>query len=571
VDNDWEKCLILKNLGFGIITVQENAMILASDETANTLLAGSPDKNITGNFFTSYMDKTVRDTIRERIGHLIKKNKAPEKIITKILTTPEKWIRGHYFTAGQEKMIIVLEDYTDEYFETKWVEFLAYNDNLTGLPNMFGFEQTLTDSITRTQKSGNFLVIVLVDISSVNDFNESFGQKTGDQIILHVAKFLKVFMDTRGFIARWTSDKFILLFPDIAGENHIPALVQDLHSLNNQLFTVDSMKIRIQFTAGYSVFPTDTDDQEELLALSNRALLFAKDNFKNHIFPYNKLPDLIRNNTDIIIRNSLSNAIANGEIYAVFQPKVSTIDFSLHGMESLVRWNHPEMGNIPPSQFIPIAESTGMIIEIGNFMMESSFALAREMGNPEIKISVNISQAQFFNENFLDTIDQNLAKYQIQPRQIMLEITESLSMADKKLTIESTNRLREKGFHISIDDFGTGYSSLSQLHNLPVDELKIDTSFIRRIHTPDGYQIIHAIASMASAMNLRTVAEGVEDISTVSKLADLKIDELQGYFFSKPLPRTEILEYITNYNPDFFRQEYQKEALVSGSSSVKDE
>ena len=432
----------------------------------------------------------------------------------------------------------VLRDVTQNYIQEKQITQMALHDALTGLPNRVLLEDRAKMAIRIAQRSNQKVGLCFFDLDHFKQINDTLGHKTGDRLLIAISNAVRERLRSGDTLARWGGDEFVLLIPDMDSARDIREVVTKVANLTHTPLTVDGADFAISFSMGVTVFPDDADNLDALLSQADRAMFYAKAQGRNTFQFFADMAQKGLGRKELYIQHRLAAAIKNKEILTWFQPLVDAVDGKILGVEALARWHDPELGWLSPATFIPMAENLGLIRELGEQVWTATLAAGRawkEVGY-DLGLAVNISKRQLFMPDFTDKLVQDAARYGIAPERITLEITESIALLDVEFAAERLNELSRSGFRIAIDDFGTGYSSLSQLHDMPVREIKIDISFVRRINTPQGLRMVQAIVQMAAAMRLQCVAEGVEDISAADQLKQLGVDTLQGFHFAEPMP-----------------------------------
>jgi len=419
---------------------------------------------------------------------------------------------------------------------------LALHDELTGLPNRRWFMEALDSALNSANQSR--VALLLFDIDRFKSINDTMGHKFGDSLLRAVAVKLERFSAQRGILARLGGDEFAILLPMNAG----PAEIRQYgHLLMEELGApcrIDDQEFRMSGSIGIARYPGDSDSPEAMLKHAEIAMYRAKER-RSKVEWYTS--DMEPNQEAVAMEHELRQAIERDEFVLYYQPRVAIGSQAVTGVEALIRWNHPRRGFIPPSQFIPVAEETGMIVPIGEWVLREACAQWsqwRQSGLEPPSIAVNLSSVQFNEGKLVEAIARILADSSIPPGVLVLEITESIAM-DIGLAMAKINQLKALGLAIDIDDFGTGYSSLSYLKRLPIDRLKIDRSFVRDLSTdPSDAAIIASITAMAHHLNITVVAEGVETEEQLAYLKDHHCDEAQGFWFSPPVPAQAFAEYM---------------------------
>jgi EAL domain-containing protein (putative c-di-GMP-specific phosphodiesterase class I) len=353
-------------------------------------------------------------------------------------------------------------------------------------------------------------------------------------------------------VARFGGDQFVLVLPEIESSKDVVDVIASIQKALNPSFKLDRQELFATASVGVSFFPEDGHDGSSLIKNAGAALYRAKKSGGNEYRFYTA--DMhAKASKRFELETSLRHAIDNEEFLLHYQPRVAISGLEIVGLEALVRWHHPKLGLVPPSDFIPLAEETGLILPIGEWVLREACRQNREwqdQGFSRMRIGVNISARQFQQQHLSDTVVRILEESNLEPRFLELELTESSIMSNADATIEVLSKLQSMGVAISVDDFGTGFSSLSYLKRLPIDSLKVDQSFVRELATdPDDAALVMAIVNLAHALRLRVVAEGVETQEQLRFLRLLRCDEIQGYLISRPLPVEGITELLANRRP----------------------
>jgi len=427
----------------------------------------------------------------------------------------------------------------------KKVKRLEFHDSLTGLPNRTLLLDRLESATLRAQRNNTLLALLMVDIDNLKLINETLGHHNGDKVILSVANRLSKAIRNTDTLSRSGGDEFNLIIENIQQLEDVGLMAAKFSRTIEHNMTIMDQDIHIKASIGISIYPQDGKDIGSLLSNADSALYRAKDQGGNIYEFYS--PELGRKaRRRLELENNLRRALENNELIVYYQPKVDLITDEAYGMEALVRWNHPEQGIISPDEFIPIAEETGLIIQLGQQVIEKAckqFKQWQDIKLPVTNISINVSARQFKEQDLVTLLQDVLNENQLDATHIELELTESTLLKNEDKAESILNQLHNMGIKISIDDFGTGYASLAYLKRLPIDILKIDKSFTDGIlHDPDDIAIVNAIYGLAKGFELRLVAEGIETQGQLEKIRDLGVDYGQGYFWSPPLPADQ---YIT--------------------------
>lgn len=415
-------------------------------------------------------------------------------------------------------------------------------DELTGLPNRHLFNDRIEQALNNAQRGKKSVVLMLTAIDRFSELNDLLGEQAGNQILRDIAERLGTYVRTSDTVARLEGDRFAFAM-EISAADHSVLLAEKILGAFEQPFQLQNQKdVVITCSVGVGIYPADGATPHELMKNAAVALHHIKEGGHNRYqFFSNEMNTRARHRLDI--ESGIRRALKNGELVAYYQPKISIQTQQLVGMEALVRWRDPVRGLVPPGEFIPIAEESGLIEQIGQWMLEETCAQNQRwqaQGLHPICASVNVSARQFRNRNFVSLVEDVLQRTGLDPQWLELEITESVLMGDIEAIVARMEALRQLGVSLSIDDFGTGYSSLSYLSRFPIATLKIDRAFISDVQTnPQTAEIARAIIGLSRGLNLAVVAEGAEVIEQVDFLKDHGCDLVQGYFYSKPLPAEE--------------------------------
>lgn len=415
----------------------------------------------------------------------------------------------------------------------------ASHDRLTGLPNRLLFDERLSLALAYAHQSGEMLAVMFLDLDRFKTINDTLGHAVGDQLLQQVARRIADCLSQSDTIARWGGDEFTLVLPQICSVHDATKVAKRVINVLNTPFRFGEQEFHITTSIGIALAPYDGKDAETLLKNADAAMYRAKQQGKNSFQLY--ASDMNTQALEqLVLANDLYKALNRGEFLLHYQPQVSLQTGQIIAMEALIRWQHPERGLVPPSQFIPLAEETGQISAIGEWVLQTVCEQSRAWqaaGIPPIRIAINLSARQFQRQNLAQLIARILSTTGLEARYLEVEITESIAMQDVAVTIAVLEELQAMGVYISIDDFGTGYSSLATLKRFPLDTLKIDREFIKDLTTTakDG-ALVQAIVALGHGLNLSVIAEGVETLEQQEFLRSADCDSFQGYFFSKPLP-----------------------------------
>ena len=453
--------------------------------------------------------------------------------------------------GNPEYHIASFSDITERKQQEAQIEHLAFHDLLTGLPNRRLLIDRIQVAIAQAARDANGLALLFVDLDRFKTINDSLGHQAGDQLLRLVGERLKSWVRSGDTVSRVGGDEFIVLCPDCDSPEGASSLGDKLLGAIAQPYQIDDTELVITASIGIALYPDNGADANSLIGNADVAMYLAKENDRNNYQFYS--PELnARNLERLQMELRLRHALEEGEFLLYFQPQIDARDGKIVGAEALIRWLEPELGLIPPGRFIPLAEETGQIQAIGEWVLQQSCRHLKkwqEMGLTNLPIAINLSARQFKQSSFVDTIGQTMAEHKLPAHLLELELTESMLMKDVPQTTAKLNQLKKMGFRISIDDFGTGFSSLNYLRHFPLDVLKIDQSFVRELFDEGAaLAIIESIIALARSLGMRTVAEGVETAEQRAILESSGCDILQGYLISRPLPEAEFLEWVQHYN-----------------------
>ncbi len=427
--------------------------------------------------------------------------------------------------------------------------YLAEHDYLTDLPNQMVLRDRMDQAIKMASRNNYKIAILFLDLDGFKHINDSLGHAVGDKLIQSVARRLQESVRTSDTVSRFGGDEFIVLLPEVHHPEGTVAAAARMLDAVAALHYVDQHELQVSACIGISVYPDDGQDGETLIKNADSAMYQAKDaGGSNYQFFH---PDMnIRAMERQFIEQNLRRALERKELTLHYQPKFDLKSRAIIGVEALLRWSHPVRGHISPAQYIPVAEDCGLIVPIGMWVLEEACRQAREWidaGLPAISVAVNVSGRQFQSEHFQEKVMSVLEQTCLQPKYLELEVTESLLMKSPDLAASLLQNLRRMGVTVAIDDFGTGFSSLSRLQRFPIDALKIDQSFVRRIDTPEGASIVIAIINLGRSLGMKIVAEGVETEQEATLLASMGCEVAQGYYFSRPIPPASLSALIARH------------------------
>ncbi len=430
------------------------------------------------------------------------------------------------------------EDITDRKVAEERVQYLAYYDALMGLPNRTLLQDRLTKAIADARRQTYKIALLFLDLDKFKDINDSLGHSVGDLFLQEVAERLKRFAREQDTVARLGGDEFLIMLTHLTDTPDAAVAAERLMDAMNPEFVIQGHSLHVSCSIGISIFPEHGADCEMLIKNADAAMYSAKTDGRNNFRFFTE--DMNAQAVErLTLESSLRSALAKEQLFLMYQPQMDIATGKISGLEALLRWQHPELGLVPPDKFIRIAENSGLIVPIGEWVLRTACCQARKWqdeGFSAVTVAVNVSAIQFRQENFCGLVRRVLHETGLAPQYLELELTESLLLTNADVMLSVVQELKAMGLTLAIDDFGTGYSSFSYLRQFQVSKLKIDGSFIRDVAVnPDDAAITMAIISMAKSLNLKVIAEGVETEAQMSFLRTHHCDEIQGYYFSQPL------------------------------------
>lgn len=448
------------------------------------------------------------------------------------------------------RSIGTVQDITEQKSIERKIEHMAHHDPLTGLPNRT-LSKIRSEQVIATAKRNNSKSAVLfIDLDGFKEINDSLGHSTGDAMLKSVASRLKECIRESDILSRQGGDEFLIILSDVRDENDGAAVAGKILEVLEHPFEVNNHTLSASGSIGIALYPDHGETFETLLQNADTAMYKAKERGKNDYCFYTQR--MAHNKIgQFKIQNDLKSGLDNAQFVLFYQPQIDLATKRIIGAEALIRWKHPQLGMIPPMNFIPVAENCGLIVQIGQWVIEESCRQAAywHQSGIGITVAVNISAMQFKRGNLEEVVRNALLSSNIDPENLELELTESIIMHDTDNTLQTVRNLKSLGIQLSIDDFGTGYSSLSYLKRFAVDKLKIDQSFVRDIlQDKEDAAIVKTIIQMAKNLNLKTIAEGVENQTVLSVIQDFGCDEVQGYHFAKPMEASEFEAYYMSFN-----------------------
>ncbi|MCM1536189.1 MAG: bifunctional diguanylate cyclase/phosphodiesterase [Clostridium sp.] len=548
------------------LSVRERMYRLVCDNTANAFLYYSFDKDevMTLGRWQDFFDFDVKngkdlpklfDSVDEtyviplRDALFVEKTMQESAAVECHTKDKKAWLRFQVHIVYDENKrptdkIVSIDNITRLKVQNEELSYMAYYDGITGLYNRNNFVRLLGEFVRRASEKEDVVSVMVIDIDDFKKVSDGMGLVVGDELIQQFGCFLKEFSDENVIVCRMESDVFCIAVYAPTGEHSVEYIQKKIQERISEPFRLSSgQSLKITVSIGIAQYPEASSSALELINCAEIVMFRCKMMGKNTV-QYFDTPILKEFLHNIEIENKLKEAVFHNNFLLHFQPQYYTDSKRLRGMEALIRWRDNEDGMISPATFIPIAEKNGAIIPIGNWVVERSieqYARWSRQFDIHFTMSINISALQYSKKDFVDGILKMIRKYQVEPSDIELEITESILIDDFDEVSDKLKQLREYGIRISLDDFGTGFSSLSYLKKLPIDTLKIDKSFIDTVLTDSATRIItESIINMVSMLGLETIAEGVEQEDQLRYLSNIGCDVIQGYLLGKPQPSEEI-------------------------------
>lgn len=491
------------------------------------------------------LDADIEKTVRpgktwhgEVVGRRKDGNHRPEDVtVTPVMN--EAGVTEHYIT--------IKRDITDKKTYEARLDQLAHHDSLTGLPNRLLFSDRLTQRIAEARRRGEQLAVMFLDMDRFKLINDTLGHNAGDVILREVAERLKSALRDVDTVARMGGDEFTVILSHVQHAEDATMIGRRILDVLSKPFAIGGHELFLTASVGISIFPSDGSDVETLVRNADAAMYHAKEQGRNTFHFYTEALNIAAVER-MTLEAGLRKALERDELLAYYQPRVNVRTGEIVGTEALIRWQHPDLKLVAPAQFIPLAEETGLIVPMGEWMLRAACSQNRqwqESGLPPIEVGVNVSARQFQLADLLDTVTKTLRDTGMDPSYLVLELTESALMLNPEHAVRVLCDLKKLGVKVFIDDFGTGYSSLSHLKHFPIDAVKIDGSFVRGVtHDPDDAAIAGAIVAMAHSLKVKVIAEGVETLGQLDFLKSLDCDEMQGYFVSRPAPAGDLLHAL---------------------------
>jgi len=464
-----------------------------------------------------------------------------------------------FVVSGDDKVLVIITNISDHRQATERVKYLAHHDNLTDLPNRYLFNDRLKQAIAYAEREKQLLALLFFDIDNFKHINDTIGHKAGDELLKSIAARLMISMrktdsisrssteDSEHLVARLGGDEFTILLTDVRNIQDPAIVAQRILNMMLEPFIIGVQEVFVTASVGIAVYPADGKDIDTLLINADVAMYQAKNHGKNNYQYYTESMNIFTFER-FAIETKLRKAIEQNEFMLFYQPQIDISTGRMIGVEALIRWLQPDLVLIKPGQFIPLAEQTGLIIPIGEWVLRTACAENRawqKAGLKPMRMTTNVSSIQFAQKNFVESVSSILSDTGLEPKYLQLELTEGTLMQDSQSAIKKLQSLQTMGIQVAIDDFGTGYSSLNYLKKFPLSTLKIDYSFVKDLVTsPNDQAIVKTIINLAHNFNLKVIAEGVENMKQLAFLRECGCEGVQGYLFCPPVNSAVLEEFV---------------------------
>lgn len=528
-----------------VITYDLEGNFISSNDSTESLL-GVKVEELVGVNFLPFVDEEVRERTWHDFQKVLKgkpvqyetslHNVAGEQVMLHVTLIPA-YVNGeltHIHCIGKDITLLKRHE--------EMMRYMAYHDNLTNLGNQRLFSDELRKRMEEVTDCE--LAVWIIDLDRFKFINDNLGHEAGDQLLTEFAVRLRSVIGERGQVYRYGGDEFAILTSHLT-EHETKLLASQVMSEVSKPFIIEGFSSVLTASVGISFYPRHGINEKEIVRAADHAMYHAKKHGRNTFRLYTSDIEGLAH-ADLQMESLLSQALENQEFVVFYQPQYDANTSRVQGVEALIRWNNPELGMVSPVSFIPVAEETGMIVPIGEWVLEEACrqnVAWQKQGFPAIPVSVNLSLRQFYQSDLIEKIKDIIDRTGLDPKYLMLEITETIAMQEDIAT-EVLKEIKHLGIKIAMDDFGTGYSSLKYLQNFSIDHIKIDKAFTDKIDTKEGRAIIATIISLGHHLDMTVVAEGVETLSQVQELKELGCDVYQGYYFSRPLPAIEVQEQM---------------------------
>lgn len=537
--------LILNTVPCGILENDLEGRMCYSNRAHHDILE-KPAGSLVGQYIWDLQpDDEGRRYLKNYLDRLVRERPQPEILVTRnrtaggdIVDLEVTWDYLHNQHGELTGFISIITDITERVKQEQKILHLAHYDTLTELPNRFLSLDRLSNMIKTNRHGDDQVAVLFMDLDNFKKINDSLGHETGDLLLKQAANRLRSSIRDGDTVGRLGGDEFIVLLGNLKNSADATVIVRKLLAAFREPFNLAGRELMMTVSVGVAVYPNDASDASQLLRHADMAMFHAKDNGRN-TFAYFTPTMTKAASRRLLIEEQLQLALDRNELSVVYQPQIAMPDGHISAAEALLRWRNPELGFVPPDEFIRVAEQTGQIIAIGEFVIEQALQQLKHWQQwlPDCRMAINLSPSQFRDPGLLDFVREAIDRFELEPGMVEFEITEGVLLSGYSFTRDILDNLSQSGVHLAMDDFGTGYSSLSYLRNYPFDLLKIDQMFVNGMHEDSAdYELIQAILAMAKGLGIKVVAEGVETAEQAEVLLNSGCDYAQGYFYSKPIP-----------------------------------
>lgn len=548
-DSQSRLSVIFDNVPCGIQECDLQGRITFSNLAHHQILGIQPNALIGLNIWDYQPDENAKQQFKSFFNDLVTNQPEPDLLVTTNLNgngeqkiLEYNWDYIYDDTGKLTGLIAVISDITTRKHQEERILHLAHYDTLTSLPNRFLSMDRLSQMLELARRNNGLVSVLCLDLDDFKKINESLGHETGDDLLIQVAQRIQMHIRQNDILGRLGGDEFIVILSDIQTTDEITPILENLIQQFRQPFSLDGQSLTLTLSIGLAIHPIDGNNASQLLRQADAAMFYAKNNGRNTFVYYTE--SMNRDATRrLLIEQQMYGALERGEFYLLYQPQIELATGKMIGAEALLRWHNDKLGPIGPDEFIPVAEQTGLIVSIGEFVMRSAIHMASKWQEiqPDFRMAINLSPCQFRDPGLLGFVEQQLQQYPIQTHTLELEITEGVLLSGYLMTDELFQSFTAMGIEMAMDDFGTGYSSLSYLRRYPFAILKIDRSFINDMTTDSAdRELVNASIAMAHGLGLKVVAEGVETEEQGNSLKTMQCDYVQGYFYSKPIPAEQV-------------------------------
>ena len=547
---------IVENSADGILTLNEQGQVQTFNRAAGRIF-GYAAREVVGKDVSMLLSDSFTDLCQQGLEQFHKQDERGRSGMRREVEGKRR--TGELFPVqvalnvmaggGRVQLVVLISDISERKRTEDRIRHIAHHDALTGLPNRYLLMDRLGASIQQSQRAGTRVGVMMIDIDHFKRINDSLGHHAGDRLLLSIAERLQTCIKSADTVARMGGDEFVVVLPDLVSRDDAERIAQRIVEQVSQPMMVGSQELHVTPSVGVCLFPDDGDDPRTLLKNADSAMYEAKSQGRANVQWFTAGMQQ-QAQQKLELESEFRRALEREEFVMYYQPLLSVDDVQLLGMEALVRWNHPQRGLVMPDRFIPMAEESGLIVPLGEYVLRRSCMEAQQMrlqSGLALNVAVNASPRQFQEKNFIDVVRRSLRDSQLPPEALTLEITETVLADRPDETVELLREIRAMGVMVAADDFGTGYSSLSYVTRFPITKLKVDRSFVRDV-TDDAADaaVTGAIIAMAHSLRLKVVAEGVETLSQLAFLRAHRCDEAQGYLFGAAMPPTEFLRAAMN-------------------------